>query len=391
MSYNTNPPVESMPPDWIEKLLNDLGAPQDAANFTFFSDVFASEHGTQLTNPKGLTGGHHGGEYNPLNITSPPGWSDYNYNSGYPVQNYSSAQEGLAATTQFLHGSNYKQLLAALRSGESLPDILSTPRAGQWSGANDIGNPAGGLDQRALAAVAAEQQLGQNTPSNLITRIPSSSSKTGKIPQYALASQYPPTNDRFTNMMYSLNTWMNPHHGGFFGGVENVVQYIPIRVSFALGFGAVGVFALMGLVSGGNVSGKDVPGIVAGLVANPENRLNYLLQRSGISRPSATTQQNLALRQAAGQRAQERLALSQAAGQRAQESLNARIARSVQQQELEPQKIALLQRRESRMERRSSTRTERFRRLRLQEARERRLQAMMNLDMEPADMGADEE
>ena len=383
MSYNPNPPVESMPPDWIEKLLNDLGAPQDAANFTFFSDVFASEHGSNQSNPRGLTGGKYGGEYNPLDIVSPPGTSSYNSDE---VQNYGSAQEGLAATTQFLHGSNYKQLLAALRSGESLPQILSTPRAGQWGGANDIGNPAGGLDQRALAAVAAEQQLGQNTPSNLITRIPSSSSKTGTIPQYALASQYPPTNDRFTNMMYSLNTWINPHHGGFFGGVENVVQYIPIRVSFALGFGAVGVFALMGLISGGNVSGKDVPGIVAGLVANPENRLNYLLQRSGISRPSATTQQNLALRQAAGQRSQERLALSQAAGQRAQESLNARIARSVHQQEINAQRIAIAQQRESRMERRSSTRTERFRRLRLQEARERRMQAMMNMDM-----SADEE
>lgn len=376
MSYNTNPPIESMPSDWIEKLLNDLGAPQDAANFAFFSDVFASEHGTQLTNPEGLTGGHHGGEYNPLNITSPPGWSDYNYNSGYPVQNYSSAQEGLAATTQFLHGSNYKQLLAALRSGESLPDILTTYRAGQWVGANDITYPAGGLDERARQGVIDEITKGQNVPSKTLKQIPTASSNLG----------YPPTNDRFTNMMYSLNTWMNPHHGGFFGGVENVVQYIPIRVSFALGFGAVGVFALMGLISGGSVSGKDVPGIVAGLVANPENRLNYLLQRSGVSRPSATTQQNLALRQAAGQRSQERLALSQAAGQRAQESLNARIARSVHQQEINAQRLAIAQQRESRQERRSSTRTERFRRLRLQEARERRMQAMMNMDM-----GTDEE
>lgn len=76
-----------------------------------------------------------GGEarYNPFNVTlkTRNSW-DYNWNGGFPVQSYSTAQEGIEATAQILEQENFKRVLGAFQRNESARKIIRIIGESPW-------------------------------------------------------------------------------------------------------------------------------------------------------------------------------------------------------------------------------------------------------------------
>jgi hypothetical protein len=132
---NYNPPATQMPANWPQLVLKGLGGnPNYAAGIKLLEAFAQSEHGAAFSWRL-----HAGAQNNPLDIVAPLGVSGYNQNNGWPVQNYGSPSAGIAATVQFLKGSNYSALDTALRAGKDSYSALSAvPRAGQWGGAGSV-------------------------------------------------------------------------------------------------------------------------------------------------------------------------------------------------------------------------------------------------------------
>src|SRR5215472_104969 len=106
---------------FARSLLATIGAPQTAANIQSIMGWIAREGG--------------GGANNPLNTTLPmPGSSNFNeLGGGQGVQNYPSVSVGIAANAKTLLGGNYREIVAALRSGQGLCG-RSWSELSTWSG-----------------------------------------------------------------------------------------------------------------------------------------------------------------------------------------------------------------------------------------------------------------
>lgn len=95
---------------WEQQVLQDIGAPVTQANVDFLDTWQQFEGG--------------GATYNPLNTTqSAEGSSSYN-SAG--VQNFTSPEEGAAATASTLENGYYPNLLAALQSGNPMANVSSS-------------------------------------------------------------------------------------------------------------------------------------------------------------------------------------------------------------------------------------------------------------------------
>jgi hypothetical protein len=102
-------------PGWAQSVLQALGAPVTAQNVSFLSAWHAAEESSATNNPLGTTA------YSPIPATVGTGAIN---SAG--VQNYSSPAAGTAATAAFLSMSNYKDILAALKSGNPDQYIAKT-------------------------------------------------------------------------------------------------------------------------------------------------------------------------------------------------------------------------------------------------------------------------
>lgn len=90
-------------PGWQQAILRGIGAPATPENIRYLN-AWAQAEGGSASN-------------NPFNTTQPAGGAS-SYNS-VGVRNYTSPQQGIAATVQTLKNGHYGVLLNALRSGRS--------------------------------------------------------------------------------------------------------------------------------------------------------------------------------------------------------------------------------------------------------------------------------
>lgn len=99
-----------------QAVLNDLGDPQTSQNLLFLQAWSQAEGGTA--------------SYNPFNTTQRmPGSSSYN-NVG--VQNYTSFDQGVAATVKTLTNGRYADILRGLSSGTSAISTAESPSLAVW-------------------------------------------------------------------------------------------------------------------------------------------------------------------------------------------------------------------------------------------------------------------
>jgi hypothetical protein len=71
--------------------------------------------------------------FNPLNTTERmPGSWNYNYNGGYPVQNYGDYQTGIRANAIVLRNGRYPQVVAALQRGNDAEAVINAVVVSPW-------------------------------------------------------------------------------------------------------------------------------------------------------------------------------------------------------------------------------------------------------------------
>lgn len=118
-------PSSSSETAWITAFLTSIGAPATSANINSISSWISKE---SVYPGNGVNSG---GLYNPLNTTlNESGASNYNSTG---VKNYVSETQGLEATVQTILGSDYTDIVAALRSGNGLCG-QSFAGLSEWSG-----------------------------------------------------------------------------------------------------------------------------------------------------------------------------------------------------------------------------------------------------------------
>lgn len=100
-----------IPQSGYAQILQGIGAPVTPLNLKFLANWHAAELSAA--------------SYNPFNTTrTMPGSGDLggpSGNGGHPVQIYQNEEQGIQATIQTLQQKQYKDLVAALKSGESFP------------------------------------------------------------------------------------------------------------------------------------------------------------------------------------------------------------------------------------------------------------------------------
>lgn len=72
-------------------------------------------------------------KFNPLNTTQKmPGSWDFNYNGGYPVQNYPDYRTGIVANAKVIHNGYYPNVVAALTAGNDAQAVVDAVVASPW-------------------------------------------------------------------------------------------------------------------------------------------------------------------------------------------------------------------------------------------------------------------
>ena len=143
---------------WATDFLTAIGAPANARNVNAVVTWENHESG----------GG--GGQFNPLNTTQTgfSGETPYNSNGGYPVQNYTTYADGIAANAQAFNSGarrglyGYDRILAAFNDkGASIGDIFAAINASSWG---THGLPTDGAVSSDVSGV---QSSGGGTAANL--------------------------------------------------------------------------------------------------------------------------------------------------------------------------------------------------------------------------------
>lgn len=104
---------------YLHKLLAELDAPKTLHTRRAMATQMQSEGGEA--------------RYNPFNVTlkTANSWN-YNWNGGFPVQNYATLDEGIAATAQILRQENFAPVLHALRENYSARRIIKIIGRSPW-------------------------------------------------------------------------------------------------------------------------------------------------------------------------------------------------------------------------------------------------------------------
>jgi len=72
-------------------------------------------------------------KYNPLNTTQRmPGSWDFNWNGGYPVQNYPDYQTGITANAHVIRNGYYPHVVAALEAGHDAQAVVNAIVLSPW-------------------------------------------------------------------------------------------------------------------------------------------------------------------------------------------------------------------------------------------------------------------
>lgn len=144
-SSSTSTSNGSLPGNYLQLLLAKIHAPATPPNLAVLSAIGAQEHGSVDTNPQTLTGGtNQGGRYNLIDTTlQAPGSTTYN-SAG--VQNYATAQSGIAANASTLLEPQFNALTAALQSGKAslstlVADANRAPFLGYYQSGPNAGQP----------------------------------------------------------------------------------------------------------------------------------------------------------------------------------------------------------------------------------------------------------
>lgn len=219
--------------------------------------------------------------------------------------------------------------------------------------------------------------------------IPNPNGLPGYQPQLT-AYPLPQSSDIFTNLMISLNSDMNPRgSSGFFswftGSAENTaLKTIFTRGTFTLGFGILGVIAILGLASGGKIGGSDIPGVAAGFLAGPETGVANLLSKMGVSHQRRDNSESLEIRRQAGLRADRSLAYRQQADKIREDARQARAAQLERDRPIKEERTRIAARNTALREtlsKQAATRRERGRRLRVQESRAKTTAERLQFEM----------
>lgn len=109
--------------EWAKAFLERMGYPVKDRNVVALICWEAAE------------GGPTGAKFNPLNCVQPmPGSTAFNWNGGFPVQNYVSLAQGLDATKRTLDGKGhgYARIRRGLRDNAPSRDTLAGVEASDW-------------------------------------------------------------------------------------------------------------------------------------------------------------------------------------------------------------------------------------------------------------------
>jgi hypothetical protein len=137
---------------WAVELLQALGAPVNSSNITFIYQWEASEGG--------------GGEYNPLNQGDVPGNSSLTSSGsqyGGGAANYVSWNAGIQGAVDYLHMSNYKDVLAGLMAGNGV-QAMKALWASPWASSHYGNGASWSNDSPPATGSALQGQSGQVTP-----------------------------------------------------------------------------------------------------------------------------------------------------------------------------------------------------------------------------------
>jgi hypothetical protein len=295
---------------WANDLLAAGNLPQTPANIEVITGQEIDESGSDTAYNQS------GGATNPLDVTNPGNAGQYSP--------YDSEDAGIQATLQTLQ-SNDPQYYAALQQGNSLPADISGLGAGTWEGYSSSANEsyAGGVSSD-IATYFGGQAPAVTTSSGGVQ-----TSKSGKY-------------DWFTSAMIQLNDVMNPKLSasdlitlGFASIVPDTTMLLA-RGAFAVGFGALGFYALFKSGGKGGLSPLDITGLVAGFVAGPEIGAANALSKLGIKAPSKAGASTPAGSTPANILGQQRLALQ---AQTSQQKLQLASAKQASQQQIAQQRL----------------------------------------------------
>jgi hypothetical protein len=185
-----------------------------------------------------------------------------------------------------------------------------------------------------------QQELGGFIPSGGGTGAGPGGSKTPQLTSLTTAQKGTKATtglDPLTSILVALDTAMNPPivKAGLLGTIENLLlptkwegdvrDFIEMnlsRLGFAAGFLVLGIAGTIRIISGGRVSGKDLPGLVAGFIGGPEaGALNALRKftGAGIAAPRRVDEAAEGRRERAEARAEERLSFARSREDRAAE------------------------------------------------------------------------
>lgn len=141
-------------------VLSGLGAPVNQANLSILRAWQKAEGGTA--------------SWNPFNTTAKmPGATPYNNNNGYPVMNYRSETDGVAATIKTLKLGYYKIIVAGLKASNpaiAISGIVASPWDGHYGAKRTSG---GGWDYTSSSVYRAWKQATKSRPTSDYTKLPS--------------------------------------------------------------------------------------------------------------------------------------------------------------------------------------------------------------------------
>lgn len=135
-------------PNWQVQILRGIGAPVTPSNLTFLNAWTRAEGG--------------GAANNPFNTTQhAPGATSYN---SVGVRNYTSPQQGIAATTQTLLNGRYGNILSALREGTNARAAASALANSPWGTGNLVLKMLGGAPIQAPVSSSLTPETPNPTP-----------------------------------------------------------------------------------------------------------------------------------------------------------------------------------------------------------------------------------
>lgn len=201
--------------------------------------------------------------------------------------------------------------------------------------------PGGGTTGTVLPS-PQDYQIGQEAASAVFTGKPPSNAVGVSYPGSPGSSSSKGGYDPLTAAMIQLNAAMHPSLSSIDAlaslEIAPSVEMFLSRGLFALGFGILGALALFNVVTGGKVSGSDLPALVAGFIAGPEIGAATALSKLGLKQGRAGTSEQQT------QLAQIRAGIGQGREARIEQFAPSREARAQQRLQLEIQRESRIQR-----------------------------------------------